>query len=181
MECRPASLVMVTAVFFLLASVFACFAMSQGVPVLTCPSPGCMMSGQLRRVLEHFRQSHDASSTPHDFIAKYKLQQCLGCHHWFLRLYQHSRRCKNGPMVSDGASCQPGTSHFELSSAKANDTCTSTQSQSTCPFDSVCDPPSSGGTTSAPVSQRFAQSAICAVSWSIRMRIPVDMARMSCK
>ena len=67
-----------------------------------------------------------------------------------------------------------GTSHFELSSAKANDTCTSTQSllhtQSTCPFDSVCDPPSSGGTTSEPVLPFDAESH----AWSVMGSLSVD-------
>ena len=65
-----------------------------------CPHSNCSWSGSLCRLLEHFRNCHDPSLMPANFIAVHNLKQCPKCLLWYLRLNQHSSKCKEHRSVA---------------------------------------------------------------------------------
>ena len=62
-----------------------------------CPFHLCKVSGPLRRLLGHTRQSHDSDSLPREFVDRLNLLRCPHCSLWFLKLGQHTSQCRKRP------------------------------------------------------------------------------------
>ena len=61
--------------------------------VVNCPASNCKSDGPFRRVLAHFRSSHDPDECSANFVRENNLVQCPTCHQWFIRLNQYTSKC----------------------------------------------------------------------------------------
>ena len=68
----------------------------------------CKLSGPLRRLLGHIRQSHDSECLLREFVNRLNLLRCSQCQLWFLKLGQHTSQCRKRPpkSTSSDSGCQ---------------------------------------------------------------------------